>query len=413
MFTYGGDSPGGSRCFGNTLRLGVLWLWSFAAVFVSDASRPHHTIHDGAYPIQPRFHVEPAQRRWIVSFFPGNSTEGKEKAVLAVPGVTSVESLGLRRLEMSTVLIASEVDEAKVAETIRVLPSVEYFEQDMILHGDSRPGSAFPALNDPGAYMQASLRQINVAEAWKTTTGSRAVIVCIVDTGIDADHEDLQANMWVNEGEIPGNGLDDDGNGFVDDVHGYDFHNDDADPTDDHSHGTHIAGIIGASANNTKGIVGVSPVVSLMACKALDENLAGLMSNSVKCLDYCLNNGAEIMTFSGGTFDDSRSISAAIDDVGQAGKLVVASAGNTRNNNDARPYYPACYKNNNLITVASIDSDDKLSAWSNYGKRCVDIAAPGDGIVSTFPLELICPGGRRCDAIPYRFQWGTSQVLHA
>ena len=413
MSINAGSSPGGSRCAGNTVRLGVLWLWSFAAVFVSDAARPHHAIHDGAYPTQPGFHVEPVQRRWLVSFVPGHSAEGKEKAVLAVPGVAAVQSLGLRRLEMSTVHVSPEVDESEVAEAIRLLPSVEYFEQDMRVRGDNLEGDSFPALNDPGVYQQESLDQINVAEAWKTTTGSRDVIVCIVDTGIDADHEDLQANMWVNEGEIPGNGIDDDGNGFVDDVHGYDFHNDDADPTDDHSHGTHIAGIIGASANNTKGIVGVSPVVSLMACKALDENLAGLMSNSVKCLDYCLNNGADIMTFSWGTFVNSRSMKAAIKDAGQDGALIVASAGNTRNNNDARPYYPACFDSDSLITVASIDSDDKLSAWSNYGKECVDIAAPGDEILSAFPLELICPGGQRCDAMPYRLKWGTSQVLHA
>ena len=335
--------------------------------------------------------------------------------MLAVLGVASVQSLGLRRMQLSTVHISPEVDESTVADAVRLLPSVEYFEQDILVSGDSLEGNGFPVLNDPGAYKQKSLDQINVAEAWKTTTGSRDVIVCVVDTGIDAEHEDLKANIWVNKGEIPGNGIDDDRNGFVDDVHGYDFHNDDADPTDDHSHGTHIAGIIGASANNTKGIVGVSPVVSLMACKALDENLAGLMSNSVKCVDYCLNNGADILTFSWGTFVYSRSMNAAIKDASDVGALIVASAGNSRNNNDARPYYPACFDSDNLITVASIDSNDKLSDWSNYGKKCVDIAAPGDEIISAFPLGLICPGGQRCNELPYRFKWGTSQVrvLHA
>ena len=388
------------------MRLAALWLWSFAAVVdVSEAARPYATLDN-----QPGFHLKAIQRRWIVSFVPGHSTEGKEKAVLAVPGVTSVQSLGLRRMQLSTVHISPEVDESAVAHAIRLLPSVEYLEEDMLLTGDSLIGNEFPALNDPGAYKQKSLDQINVAEAWKTTTGSRDVIVCIVDTGIDAEHEDLKANMWVNKGEIPGNGIDDDRNGFVDDVYGYDFHNDDADPTDDNSHGTHVAGIVGALANNTKGIVGVSPVVSLMACKALNQNMAGLVSNSVKCIEYCLNNGADILTFSGGTFEDSRSLKAAIQDAADAGALIVASAGNSRNNNDARPYYPACYKNSNIVTVASIDSNDKLSDWSNYGKKCVDIAAPGNAIISAFPLELICPGGQRCNALPYRFKWGTSQV---
>lgn len=159
-----------------------------------------------------------------------------------------------------------------------------------------------------------------------------------------------------------------------------------------------------------KGIIGVSPTVSIMACKALNQELVGLMSNSVKCVQYCAANGAHIMTFSWGTFTYSSTLQKAIADVRSRGILVIASAGNTGNNNDLRPYYPACYDSDNLMAVASSDQQNNLSRFSSYGRNCVDIAAPGEEIVSAFPAYLLCNPRGICDPLPYRPKWGTSQV---
>jgi len=226
---------------------------------------------------------------------------------------------------------------------------------------------------------------IDANEAWSVTTGSSNIIVAVIDTGIDYTHPDLAANIWVNSGEIAGNGIDDDGNGYVDDIHGYDFYNEDGDPMDDHGHGTHVSGTIGAVGNNGIGVAGVVQNVQMMALKFLSANGSGWTSDAVRALDYAVANGAVISNNSWGGGGNSSTLNAAIDRAQAAGHIFIAAAGNAGSNNDLTPSYPASYTQTNVISVAATDQNDQLAWFSNFGATSADVAAPGVSIYSTMP----------------------------
>jgi thermitase len=222
----------------------------------------------------------------------------------------------------------------------------------------------------------------HVTAAWQTQTGSSGVIVAMADTGMALNHPDLRGNLWTNPGEIPGNGIDDDGNGFRDDVHGWDFADNDADPSDsidqDQGHGSMIAGIIGAEGNNGVGVAGINWDVSLMPVRT-PLSVAGELS----AFAYAANNGARVLNYSAGSSQASASELAAIN--AYSNVLFVIAAGNDRSNNDANPIYPCSYSSVNIICVASTNQGDGLSSFSNFGPTSVDLAAPGENILSTFP----------------------------
>lgn len=231
---------------------------------------------------------------------------------------------------------------------------------------------------------------IDAPEAWDVTTGSSDVVVAVIDTGVDYEHEDLAANMWVNPGEIPGNGIDDDGNGFPDDIYGWDFYNDDPDPIDDYGHGTHCAGIIGAVGNNGTGVAGVNWDVKIMALKFLNSSGSGSTSDAIDALNYVTmmkERGVNVLVTSnswgGGGYN------AALEDAIAAARdadiLFVAAAGNDSMDNDESPHYPSSYELENIIAVAATDHDDQLASFSNWGATSVDLAAPGEDILSTTP----------------------------
>ncbi|NBP89542.1 MAG: peptidase S8, partial [Planctomycetia bacterium] len=232
---------------------------------------------------------------------------------------------------------------------------------------------------------------IDATEAWQVSTGSRDVIVGVVDSGIDYTHPDLAANIWVNPGEIAGNGIDDDGNGFVDDVHGYDFVNDDGDPFDDNGHGTHCAGTIGGVGNNGIGVTGVNWEVSLMGLKFLDAGGSGSTSDAIQAINYATmmrtqyGQNVRVTSNSWGGGGSSNAMRQAIDAGAAADILFVAAAGNDSSDNDAYPQYPASYTSDAVVAVAATDRNDALAGFSNYGVTSVDLAAPGAGIVSTVP----------------------------
>lgn len=226
---------------------------------------------------------------------------------------------------------------------------------------------------------------IDAPEAWTVTRGSGDVIVAVIDTGIDYTHPDLISNIWVNTGEISGNGVDDDGNGFVDDVHGFDFINGDADPMDDHSHGTHVAGTIAASGDNETGVIGVAPNVSVMALKIFDAEGRTSTDSIVQAIDYAVSNGAQISNNSYGGSGFSRSLLDSISRANDAGHIFVAAAGNNARDTDASPFYPSGYDLPNVISVAATDYSDGLASFSNYGAGTVDLGAPGRFIKSTVP----------------------------
>ncbi len=226
---------------------------------------------------------------------------------------------------------------------------------------------------------------IDAPEAWDITTGSDQIIVAVIDTGIDYTHSDLADNMWINEGEIPGNGVDDDGNGYVDDVYGYDFRNDDGNPMDDHYHGTHCAGTIGGVGNNNQGVAGVCWDVRLMAIKFLGSGGSGWTDDAIASVEYSILMGANLSSNSWGGGSYSQALKDAIDAAGAAGMLFVAAAGNDGTNNDTYPHYPSSFDCESLIAVLSTDKYDDRSSFSNYGPTSVDLGAPGSSILSCEP----------------------------
>ncbi|MGN6544946.1 MAG: S8 family peptidase, partial [Aureliella sp.] len=222
---------------------------------------------------------------------------------------------------------------------------------------------------------------IDASQAWDYGTSS-SVVVAVIDTGIDYTHPDLQANIWTNTREVAGNGIDDDGNGYVDDIRGWNFVAGNNNPMDDNGHGTHVSGTIGAVGNNGIGVAGVAWNVKLMALKFLDSSGSGLLSNAVSAIDYARTNGAKIINASWGGGSFSSVLDSAIQRFYNAGGIFVAAAGNDASNNATVASYPANY--NNVISVAASTSSDTLASFSNYGTN-VEIAAPGQSILSTVP----------------------------
>jgi hypothetical protein len=311
---------------------------------------------------------------------------------------TTAAALGLSVLHTYTIapihrmqLAAGDNIATKLAQ-LRGDPNVLYAEPDYIWRADRMP-------NDPlfsrqwGMYNQAVPgADINAPEAWSQTTGSDEIVIAVIDTGVDYTHPDLAANMWVNTGEIPDNGIDDDGNGYIDDYYGWNFSTFDAmlglpkdDPMDYNGHGTHVAGIIGAVGNNTTGVAGVNWKVKIMPVNFLGFMGMGSTSDAILALEYAWQNGARVSnnSWGGGAYDQA--LRDAIEVAGLNGHLFVASAGNTETDNDLAPHYPSSYDLPYIVSVAATDSHDNLADFSGYGAQSVDLAAPGVNILSTFP----------------------------
>lgn len=232
---------------------------------------------------------------------------------------------------------------------------------------------------------------IRAESAWTTTTGSRGVVVAVIDTGVDYTHPDLAANIWTNPREIADDGIDNDGNGYVDDVRGWDFANGDADPMDDHSHGTHVAGTIGATGANGVGVTGVSWQVSIMPLKFMSGAGRGTTSSAIAAINYATlmrrDFGINVVATnnSWGGSGASLALQASIAAGGRAGILFVAAAGNSASDNDFAPSYPASFADPTVIAVAASDRSNKLAPFSNVGATSVDLVAPGASIYSTLP----------------------------
>lgn len=243
--------------------------------------------------------------------------------------------------------------------------------------------------NDPKYSSLWGMTDIDAPLAWDVHTGTGDTVVAVIDTGVDYNHPDLVDNMWVNTAEIPGNGLDDDNNGYVDDVHGMNAVGTEGDPMDDNGHGSHCAGTIGGRGNNGKGVAGVTWRTKIMALKFLGANGSGSLAGAIEAIQYMVmmkNRGVNVRvsnnSWGGGGF--SQGLEDAIHAADDAGIIFVAAAGNSANNNDANPGYPSSYDVPSVVGVAAIDSNHNLASFSNYGATSVDIAAPGVGILSTY-----------------------------
>jgi len=241
---------------------------------------------------------------------------------------------------------------------------------------------------------------IDAPEAWDIIHDACDIIVAVIDTGVDYTHPDLAANIWINEAELNGeSGVDDDENGYVDDIRGWDFYDDDNDPMDYRGHGTHCAGTIGAIGNNSEGVVGVCWNVKLMAVHIshyATEGWVTFASNAAEGIEYAVENGAKVLSNSWGGPTHVQALKDAIDGADANGVIFVAAVGNDYgNNNDSNPVYPCSYDCNNIISVMATDHTDEVAYYSNYGPTSVDIGAPGgetnysedEGILSTIPYE--------------------------
>ncbi|HOG51383.1 MAG TPA: S8 family peptidase, partial [Lentisphaeria bacterium] len=301
---------------------------------------------------------------------------------LGIKGQILVESRNA--LDVNQVVAALEKD-----------PNVDYFHPNTVHSIQKLPGDPMftnlYGLHNTGQTRGTEDADINAPEAWDITTGSRTVVIGIIDTGIDYTHPDLAENIWTNPGEIPDNHIDDDGNGLVDDYYGYNFIFDESNPYDDNSHGTHVAGTIGALGNNSLGVTGINWQVSMMALKILTKKGYTSTDAAVRAINYVtmmrdlygINVKATNNSWGNGDYEEA--MREAIATGGEKDILFITAAGNDGRDNDAKLCYPASYDLDCIIAVAATDKNDELWTNSNYGVTSVDLAAPGVAILSTFP----------------------------
>jgi subtilisin family serine protease len=248
------------------------------------------------------------------------------------------------------------------------------------------PALPDPAQADPRMNELYGLNKIEAEAAWKITKGNSNIILSDIDTGADYNHQDLINNMWRNSKEVAGDGIDNDNNGFIDDVVGWDFRDKDARPYDDNKHGSHTAGTIAATGGNGVGISGVAQKASVMVLRFLGGSQgSGTSEDAIECIRYSTKMGATISSNSWGGGGFSQALFDVISEANDKGVLFVAAAGNSSENNDKNPSYPASYKLPNIISVAATDNNDGMASFSNYGLKSVHVGAPGVKILSSIP----------------------------
>jgi subtilisin family serine protease len=340
-------------------------------------------------------HVDDAEV--LVKFKPGVSGDTINKLVLglhdhiedqieAVPGLDAIDDLDDQNAEL-------------VAATYRNLPEVEYAEPNYEISLDGRDSSFNPVLpSDPKFSDQWALfnegqrggkegADISATRAWTVTTGDDDVVIAVLDSGVDYTHSDLENNIWVRPANVAP--YSDRDLGVIQDVHGYNAIENNADPMDDNGHGTHCAGIIGAEGGNDIGIAGVNWKVKIMPLKFMNAGGFGSTKDAIEAINYVIDRkqkgvNVRAINASWGSTQKSRALQDVIQKAGEAGILFVAASGNASTDNDRVPHYPSSYNLPNVISVAALDRNDQLASFSNYGAKSVAIAAPGVDILSTW-----------------------------
>lgn len=281
-----------------------------------------------------------------------------------------------------------DADLATMKARLARLPGVEWVETDQLVSAaaipnDSRFGELW-GLHNSGQTGGTADADIDAPEAWDTLKGG-AVLVAVVDTGIDYRHADLAANVWTNPGEIANNGVDDDGNGLVDDVRGWNYVANNNDPYDDNAHGSHVSGTLAGIGDNALGVVGVNRQARILPLKFLDAQGYGYTSGAVAAIYYAIDKGARVMNHSWSGAGYSQSLADAFTAAQTANVVMAVAAGNAGQNIDATPSYPAALQHANIVAVAATTHNDSLAYFSNYGAKGVDLGAPGEAILSSVP----------------------------
>lgn len=309
-----------------------------------------------------------------------------------VPGlvVLDLESSQLKYPQRSPGLESARTRLFERIRQLRASGLFDYVEPDFVQRASAEPSDARFAddtlwgLRNRGSDGGVSGADIDAVRAWEITTGATNVIVAVIDSGIRYTHRELAAQMWRNPGEIPANGLDDDGDGYADNVFGINALNNSGDPFDDTGHGTHVAGTIGAAANDGNPHVGVAWQVRLMACKFMAADGFGLTSDAIRCIDFAAAKGARIINASWESGAFSRGLFEVIAQARDKGVLFVTAAGNDLGDLDSSPSYPTSYELDNVISVAALDRRDQLASFSNFGQHSVHLGAPGAEVFSTY-----------------------------
>lgn len=375
--------------------------------------------HEAMGPVAPvstlnwnGFDYKVATGSWLISFKEkvGNAAAAdlaaRQVATALGVSVKSTTPVGRYWVEFST---DSPISPAMIRLATNRLPNVSHIEPNRVVRTDATPNdprySEQYAHDNTGTFL-GSLgtldADMDTPEGWDTSIGTRQQVVAVIDTGVQVTHPDLAANIYVNPGEIAGNGLDDDGNGFTDDVSGWDFWDNENKPDDEEGHGTHVSGIIGAVGNNGIGVVGVNWAVSILPVRVLGP-FGGTIASVVGGIDYVTlmrENGVPIAAANASygapgsrLYEDAPEGFAAEKDAiarfVDEGGTFIAAAGNNGSDNDSEDFsfFPSSYKIPGLISVASTDWDDRRSGFSNWGAETVDLGAPGDEILSTFPSD--------------------------
>ena len=400
------------------IRVGAFALvCSFGSLLLcSDASTADATQENREFNRVTGSSVEQAQYvqgELIVKFL-----DSASKATVAAAGGQMIKSFAGGEGRVQHVKLNKGETVEAALERYRHNPAVEYAEPNYIYQLAAIPNdtqfTSLWGLRNTGQTVNGiggtADVDIDAPEAWDITTGSSNVIIGVIDTGIAYDHPDLAANMWKNLGEIPNDGIDNDGNGLADDVFGYDFRFGDNDPMDPLGHGTHVAGTIGAVGNNNSGVTGVMHKVRLMALKAGDENGDLPTAAIVSAIEYAIKKGARVINASF-TGSCSQTVYNALRDANTAGVMVLAAAGNAGSSTDGAPVFPASHSVRtdcgealpNVIAVAAINQTGAKAGFSNSGPTSVQIAAPGENIISTFAGTSSATNG-------YELLSGTSQA---
>lgn len=351
----------------------------------------------------------------VVKFKEGKSKASLSSKTLSTLGIQGQRDVKLSYGTLSVLKVGAEKSMTSVLAALNNNPAIEYAEPNYIYSVNpikerglvakkllKSPFTDFTAStpddpsfgklwglrntgsNEPNGSAGVEGADVNALKAWDITKGSRSVRIAVIDTGVDYNHPDLKANMWTNTAELNGKpGVDDDGNGFVDDVYGYDFANMDSNPMDGNGHGTHCSGTIGAVHDNRIGVAGVMSDVQIMAVKFLGDDGSGSLEGAIKAIDYATMMNVDLMSNSWGGGGRSQALLDAIQRASDKGIIFTAAAGNSSSNNDASPSYPASYDTPNMVAVAATTAQNGLASFSSYGRNSVHIGAPGHNILST------------------------------